>query len=483
MWAEGVWGGFEVEGVTALAEASSDRAGAPAWAEAMAAASAALNDAFDMPGWSLRDGQVTGLVDAATRLVAQAQLVQALVLAEAARRGIPKAAGSPSVAAWLRARQGLSPRAARQVQTLADSLHGAAEQSGGHRCAVAARRMAEGRIHAEQAAAIAHVLDEAPDSAGSDSKSEAEQLLVEHASEIDAVGLRRLGAHIWALLDPAAADADEARRLAAQEARAVARRRLSFSRYGDGSTGFSGCLADAEAALVRSALDPLSTPRPAADDEPDPRTSVQRNADALVELAHRVLDTGMLPDSGGQATQVVVTIEERAVGCLGSGDRRSGEEGDDGVSAGPTARGRLDDGTVLSDASTSWLTCDAELIWAIKNTAGLVTKLGRTRRYFTGAARRAVMLRDAGHCAFPGCERPASWCHVHHVRPWKDGGSTDPDNGVLLCGWHHRLVHHTDTWTVIADTDGQPSFIPPPWVDPERRPRRNRRAPPAPARE
>jgi uncharacterized protein DUF222/HNH endonuclease len=431
----------------------------------MAAASAALADAFDVPGWSLRDAEVSPLVDAATRLVAQAQLMQATVVAEAARRGIPKAAGSPSVAAWLRARQGLSPRAARQVQTLADSFHGAAEGSGGHRCADTARRMAEGAIHAGQAAAIAHVLDEAPGSAGPDAKAQAEQELLEQASQIDAVGLRRLGAHVWAVLDPAAADADEARRLAAQEARAAARRRLSFYRYGDGSTGFSGCLPDAEAALVRTALDPLAKPRPAADDAPDPRTPTQRNADALVELAHRVLDTGLLPESGGQATQVVVTIEEHAVTRLGTG---------------LSGLGRLDDGTILSDATTSWLTCDAELIWAIKNSAGLVTKLGRTRRYFTGAARRAVMLRDGGHCAFPGCDRPASWCHVHHIRPWKHGGSTEPDNGVLLCGWHHRLVHHTDTWTVIADTDGHPTFIPPPWVDPARRSRRNLHAPPPP---
>jgi Domain of unknown function (DUF222)/HNH endonuclease len=474
--------------VTALAEAPADQAGAHAWADAVAAASAALTDAFDVPGWSLRDAQVPGLVDAATRLVAQAQLMQALVVAEAARRGIPKAAGSPSVAAWLRVRQGLSPRAARQVQTLADSLHGAAERSGGHRCADTARRMAEGTIHAEQAAAIAHVLDEAPESAGPDTKAEAERLLLGYASQIDAVGLRRLGAHVWAVLDPAAADAHEARRLAAQEARAAARRRLSFYRYGDGSTGISGCLPDAEAALVRTALDPLAKPSPAADDAPDPRTPTQRNADALVELAHRVLDTGLLPESGGQATQVVVTIEERAVGRLGSCDRRPGygeaSTGPpiDGVPIGPSARARLDDGTILSDATTSWLTCDAELIWAIKNSAGLVTKLGRTRRYFTGAARRAVILRDSGHCAFPGCDRPASWCHVHHIRPWKDGGSTDPNNGVLLCGWHHRLVHHTDTWAVIADTDGHPTFIPPPWVDPARRPLRNIHAPP-PSRE
>jgi len=467
--------------VTALADAPSEALGSHAWVEALAAAPAALTDAFDAPGWSLRDSQVLALADAATRLVAQAQLMQAMVVAEAARRGLPKAAGSPTVASWLRARRALSVRAARQVAVLADSLAGPGAHSGGHRCMAVAAGMAEGRLHAEQAAAIAHTLDEAPESAGPDGMVVAEQTLLEHASRIDAVGLRRLGTHVWAVLDPAAADAEEGRRLAAQEARAAARRRLAFTRYGDGSTGIHGCLPDAEAALLRTALDPLAKPQPSTDDRArDPRTPVQRNADALVELAHRALDTGSLPESGGQATQVVVTLDEHTAGRLTPHPRSADGADRPATTDDAAARGRLDDGTCLSSAATSWLTCDAELVWAIKNGDGLVTKLGRARRYFTGAARRAVVLRDGGRCAFPGCDRPAAWCHVHHITPWQDGGPTDQDNGVVLCGWHHRLVHDTDTWSVIADVDGHPSFIPPPWVDPERRPLRNSHAPPPP---
>lgn len=32
---------------------------------------------------------------------------------------------------------------------------------------------------------------------------------------------------------------------------------------------------------------------------------------------------------------------------------------------------------------------------------------------------------------------------VHHVRPWSAGGTTDPDNLILLCGAHHRALHHS----------------------------------------
>ena len=41
-------------------------------------------------------------------------------------------------------------------------------------------------------------------------------------------------------------------------------------------------------------------------------------------------------------------------------------------------------------------------------------------------------------CRHPGRTRNL---HIHHVRAWTDGGSTDPDNLILLCGAHHRALH------------------------------------------
>ncbi|MFI8569598.1 HNH endonuclease signature motif containing protein, partial [Rhodococcus sp. NPDC078407] len=29
------------------------------------------------------------------------------------------------------------------------------------------------------------------------------------------------------------------------------------------------------------------------------------------------------------------------------------------------------------------------------------------------------------------------------MRHWTDGGPTDMNNLVLLCGFHHRLIHHS----------------------------------------
>jgi hypothetical protein len=58
------------------------------------------------------------------------------------------------------------------------------------------------------------------------------------------------------------------------------------------------------------------------------------------------------------------------------------------------------------------------------------------------------------------------------MRPAFEGGPTCVDNGVLVCGFHHRLLHEGD-WQVRLGTDRLPEFIPPAYLDPLRRPQRN----------
>ena len=50
-------------------------------------------------------------------------------------------------------------------------------------------------------------------------------------------------------------------------------------------------------------------------------------------------------------------------------------------------------------------------------------------------------LRDR-HCQWAGsCNQPASACEVHHVRHKKDGGKTSTRECVLLCWFHHQVMH------------------------------------------
>jgi hypothetical protein len=99
-----------------------------------------------------------------------------------------------------------------------------------------------------------------------------------------------------------------------------------------------------------------------------------------------------------------------------------------------------------------------------------VIAFGRRKRLAQPGQRRALAARDGG-CSFPGCTRPAAWCEAHHVIAWLDGGLTDLDNLCLVCAFHHRVFEQRG-WRVDM-INGHPAWTPPPWLDPDQKPRRN----------
>jgi Domain of unknown function (DUF222)/HNH endonuclease len=221
----------------------------------------------------------------------------------------------------------------------------------------------------------------------------------------------------------------------------------------------TGWLDQDGAASVRAALDPLCAPRTmrrrTGDTDPDDvRSPAQRRVDALVEVCRLASACGELPDNGGDRPQVVVTIDYDSL-------RQQ------------VGAGSFDDGSHLSPAAARRIACDAGIIPAVLATTSQVLDLGRHSRLATGPLRRALVLRDRG-CAFPGCDRPPRWADAHHIQHWSDGGPTDLSNLALLCGYHHRLIHHSDWRVRINPKDGLPEFIPPSYVDSEQQPRRNR---------
>jgi len=69
------------------------------------------------------------------------------------------------------------------------------------------------------------------------------------------------------------------------------------------------------------------------------------------------------------------------------------------------------------------------------------------------AIRRAVQLRAKGHCEWPGCQRRAASCDVHHLRHRSDGGETSVRNCVLLCQFHHDVCIHRRGWRLLLHPD------------------------------
>jgi hypothetical protein len=127
----------------------------------------------------------------------------------------------------------------------------------------------------------------------------------------------------------------------------------------------------------------------------------------------------------------------------------------------------LIDDTPASIAAARRLACDAQVIPAVLGSRGEPLDVGRAAYAVPLALWRALLLRDRG-CAHPGCLRRASRCHAHHIHHWIDGGETCLANTVLLCRYHHVLVHEGD-WQITM-IDGRPWFIPPRWIDPHQQP-------------
>ena len=74
--------------------------------------------------------------------------------------------------------------------------------------------------------------------------------------------------------------------------------------------------------------------------------------------------------------------------------------------------------------------------------------------------RRAIISRDQ-HCAAPGCDTPPAACHVHHIIPRSQGGTTSLGNCLLLCSFHHLILVHRWGWTITLHADGTTSAASP----------------------
>ncbi|KAA0020063.1 HNH endonuclease signature motif containing protein [Antrihabitans cavernicola] len=232
------------------------------------------------------------------------------------------------------------------------------------------------------------------------------------------------------------------------------RNELFASTTSNGRVVLKGDIDAETGEMLLSALSPLSKPRPASDAEPDTRTPAQRRADALTEVLRRYHDAACGTDEGGERAHLHVHINANDLKQSPPADRGAYAEmfADTNVGWTPWMG-------PLSVAAVRRLACDCTLSPILLDENGTPIILGRTTKVISRKLRRALVARDHG-CAFPGCGRPPSWCEGHHVKHWAEGGPTDLDNLVLLCRFHHRMIHHGG-WDVFIGEDRHPWFIPP----------------------
>lgn len=189
----------------------------------------------------------------------------------------------------------------------------------------------------------------------------------------------------------------------------------------------------------------------------DGLTAGFRRAHALLELVGR--GTSAASRHGDPRPSVVVRIDPATLAGLPADD----------LAAGLARDCCLDDGTPVDARAIERLLCTARVqaLWTRIREDGSVETLGVTDllRDATRAQRRALKARD-GRCVFPGCGAEADWCEAHHLVPHEDLGPTLMVNLVLLCRFHHHLVHEGG-WTLWRDERSGELHL----VDPEHRPR------------
>ena len=111
----------------------------------------------------------------------------------------------------------------------------------------------------------------------------------------------------------------------------------------------------------------------------------------------------------------------------------------------------LEDGPVIHPEIARRLLCNARIQGVVEDADGNVLGVGRMRREPPPWLVRQVRHRDR-ECRFPGCGS-RRFTEAHHIVFWRNGGTTDLDNLVLICSFHHRLVHELG-WSLAREAGG-----------------------------
>jgi hypothetical protein len=214
------------------------------------------------------------------------------------------------------------------------------------------------------------------------------------------------------------------------------RRRLHISLMSEGMHAIDGILDPECGAAVKTALDSLAKRRGPEDN----RTHSQRMHDALAEMTHHAMDEGKLPRRNGVKPHVTVTTTLEGL--------------KNEVGAPPA---ELELSLPISTRTLERIACDCT-ISRVLLADSMVIDVGRATRVNSAPRRRALRVRDKG-CRFPGCDRPVNWSTPHHIVAWTRGGRSSLSNLILLCHYHHRLVHEGG-WQVIK-AGREFRFLPP----------------------
>ena len=348
----------------------------------------------------------------------------ARILARVEADGRWSAGGSRTFPDWVARRQLTSTGAVRREVALGRALEESLPRT--------ATAVAQGNVtleHAEVLARVAATSDARRAALASSHPDHNEAALLERARHMPLDSYRR-EVDRWATqVDATAAESEHET--------ACAKEYLTLSRRHDG-VALQGFLTVENAEVVATALRSVA----GVPSQGEVRSREERQAAALVDAGRLILDRGL--SGGGQQVRphLLVHVTAETLREVESDDA-------DGGTADPTRfdglpPATLSDGSPLPPSTLARLSCDGELTRVVFSATGAVLDVGRAQRTYSGQQRLAVIARDRS-CRYPGCGAPTTLGEVHHVTSWAAGGPTSVSNGVLLCWFHHALVHRRGT--------------------------------------
>jgi hypothetical protein len=335
-------------------------------------------------------------MDGLHRSVSECQRELFAFIVQADCRNVWRGSGARDMAAWLSIRYGISDWKARRWIAAAHALERLPRLSEAFR---------SGELGVDKVVELARF-----------ATPETEATLITWSKRVSGAAIRRTG-------DLAV------HRALHEEAEVDSSRSLSWWFFDEGRRfGLDAELPAAQGAAVAKALERLADEIPVMPGEEGSGSVEARRADALLAMCSARIGRDADPD---RATVVVHAPLEALVSGRGSCE--------------------IEGGPAIHSEVARRLLCDGRIQPVVEDAAGEPLGVGRTSREPPAWMMRQLRFRDYG-CTFPGCGS-RRFAQAHHIAWWRHGGRTDLDNLLLVCTFHHKLVHEHG-WTVRRDPDG-----------------------------
>jgi hypothetical protein len=358
----------------------------------------------------------------------------AAVVAEADRRGLPRADGHRGIGNWMRAHanwSGAQVARRRRLARLVATVPGAAAA------------LEEGRIGVAQADELARVRSNPRCGDRLAEDPELVELFVEQCEHLSFDDARTCLRRWESLADLDGAHRDRAANEERRGAHVIADHDgLTISASGGSSV--VACEVESifghfvELEFRRDLAVRTAAHGPDAPASLLPRTAAQRRHDAFVTMARAAVAN---PDHAPAVPLTVNLVADPYTFMSSLADHGlAATPAPDAVPPPTRHRCETAGGAVVAADELVRAALTGHIRRVVTDSAGVVVDAGRKRRLFSGAMRDVARLL-ARRCQYPGCTVPVRATEIDHLAEWHEDGHTVLGNAGIGCGAHNRRKH------------------------------------------